>query len=107
MLVSFERTDIKQFSNILFYYNRLSISTNDSSKSMGRFGIELFLADNTWSTRCNIPKNDRHSDTSTDWTKLSLFLSVQNYGFKLIYNQIDTPHGDICFSNITIPHPVF
>ena len=33
---------------------------------MGRFGIHLLLEDNTWSTRYNIPKNDRYSDTSTD-----------------------------------------
>ena len=55
---SFERTDIIQITNIRFYYNRLSILANDSLKSKGRFRIQLFLADNTWSTRYNIPKND-------------------------------------------------
>ena len=31
---------------------------------MGRFGIgiQLLLKDDTWSTRYNIPKNDRHGD---------------------------------------------
>ena len=36
---SFERTDIIQITNISFYYNRFSILTNDSKKSMGRFRI--------------------------------------------------------------------
>ena len=39
VFVSFERTDIIQSSNITFYYNRFSVSTNDSLKSMGRFRI--------------------------------------------------------------------
>ena len=51
VFVSFERTHIIQISNISFYYNRYSILTNDSLKSMGRFRIELLLEDNTWSTR--------------------------------------------------------
>ena len=65
VFVSFERTDIIQISNITFYYNRFSVLTNDSLKSMGRFRIELILEDNTWSTRYNIPKNDQYSDIST------------------------------------------
>ena len=51
VFVSFERTDIVQISNISFYYNRFSISTDDSLKAMGRFRIQLLLEDNTWSTR--------------------------------------------------------
>ena len=39
VFVSFERTDIIQITNITFYYNRFSILTNDSLKSMGRFSI--------------------------------------------------------------------
>ena len=35
VFVSFERTDIIQISNIIIYYNRFSILTNDSLKSMG------------------------------------------------------------------------
>ena len=105
VFVSFERTYIIQISNITFYYNRFSILTNDSLKSMGRFRIQLLLED-TWSTRYNIPKNDRYSDSSNDWTKLSLNFTVQNYGIKLIYDQIDTAHADMCFSNITISHSV-
>ena len=66
VFVSFERTDIIQISNIIFYYNRFSISTNDSNKSMGRFRNHFLLEDNTWNTRYNIPKNDRYSDSSTN-----------------------------------------
>ena len=64
---SFERTAIIQITNITFYYHRFSILYNDSLKSMGRFRIPLLIEDNTWSTRYNIPKNDRFSNTSTEW----------------------------------------
>ena len=60
---------------------------------MGRFRIQLLLEDNTWSTRYNISKNDQYSDTSTEWTLVSLNFTEQNYGNKLIYDQIDTPHS--------------
>ena len=69
VFASFERTNNIQISIITFYYTRFSISTNDSLKSMDRFRIQLLLEDNTWSTRYNIPKNDRYSETSTQWTK--------------------------------------
>ena len=104
---SFERTDIIQITNITFYYNRFSILYNDSLKSMGRFRIPLLLEDNTWSTRYKIPKNDRFSNTSTEWTLVSLNFTVENYGNKLIYDEIDTAHADMCFSNITITHSVY
>ena len=107
VFVRWERTDIIQITNITFYYNRFSILTNDLSKSMGRFRIQLLLEDNTWSTRYNIPKNDRYSDNSTDWTLVNLNFNVENYGIKLIYDQIDTAHADMCFSNITITHSIF
>ena len=73
---------------------------------MGPFRIQLLLEDITWSTRYIIPKNDRYSDSSTDWTKLGLNFTVDNYGIKLIYDEIDGPHADMCFSNITITHSV-
>ena len=108
VFVSWERTDIIQIGNITFYYNRSSILTNDSLKAMGRFRIHLLLEDNTWSTRYNIPKkNDRYSDNSTDWTLVSLNFTEENFGIKLIYDQIDTPHCDMCFGNITITHSVY
>ena len=58
------------------------------------------------STRYNIPKNDRYSDLSTQWTKLSLNFTIENSVIRLIYDEIDTPHADMCFSNITITHSV-
>ena len=86
VFVSFERTDIIQISNITFHYNRFSILTNFSLKSMVRFRIQLLLEDNNWSTRYNIPQNDRSSDTSTDWTKLSLNFTEEKYSTKLVYD---------------------
>ena len=59
VFVSFERTDIIQFSNITFYYNRYSFLTIEAKKSMGRFGIQFLLEDNTWSAQYNLHKNDR------------------------------------------------
>ena len=107
VFVSWERTDIIQSTNITFYYNRFSILTNEDKKSMGRLKIDLLLEDNTWSTRYHIPKNDRYSDSSTHWTLVSLNFTVENYGIRLVYDQIDTPHADMCFSNISITHSVY
>ena len=107
IFVSWERTDIIQITNITFYYNRFSILTNNSLKSMGRFKIELLLEDNTWETQYTIPKNTQYSDTSTDWSLLNLDFTKENYGIKLIYDQIDSAHADMCFPNITITHSVY
>ena len=107
VFVSFERTDIIQICNITFYYNRFSILSNDNLKSRGRFRIQLLLEDNTWSTKYTISKNTNYSDSSTEWSLLNLDFTEENYGIKLIYDQIDTPHADMCFSNITITHSVF
>ena len=71
---------------------------------MGGFGFQLVLEDNTSSTRFIIPKNDRYSDLSTDWTLVNLNFTVESYGIKLIYDQVDKPHADMCFSNIIITH---
>ena len=94
-------------TNITFYYNRFSILTNYSSKAMGRFRNDLLLKDNTWSTRYDIPKNDRYSGSSTDWTLVSLNYTVEIYGIKLVYGEIDTAQADMCFSNIIIKHSVY
>ena len=51
VFVSFERTDKIQISNITFYYNRFSVLTSNSIKSMSHFRILLPLADDSWSTR--------------------------------------------------------
>ena len=107
VFVSWERTDIIQISNITFYYNRLSILTNDNLKNMGRFRIQLLLDDNTWSTQYTIDKNTQYSDSESDWELLNLDFTVENYGIKLILDQIDTAHSDMCFSNITITHSVY
>ena len=56
--------------------------------------------------RYNIPKIDRYSDSSTDWTLLYLNINVEKYGIELLYDQIDTNLADMCFSNITITHSV-
>ena len=66
VFVTWERSDINQITNITLYYIRFSVLTNVSVESVGRFRIQLLLEDNTWSTPNNIPKNDRHSDNSTD-----------------------------------------
>ena len=106
VFVSFERTDFIQITNLTFYCNRFSILTNDSLKSMGRFRIHFLLADNTCFTRYNLPKSDRYSDSSTQSTKLSSNFTVENYVFKLIYNELGSAHADIRFSNI-LTHSVY
>ena len=57
VFVSWERTDIKQITNMRLYYKRFSFLNNNSLKSMGRFRIQLFLEDNSWSTEYTIAKN--------------------------------------------------
>ena len=74
---------------------------------MGRFRIQLLLEDITWSTQYTIAKNTQYNNTSTDWTLLNLDFTVENYGIKLIYDQIDKPHADMCFSNIAITLSVY
>ena len=100
-----ERTDIIQISNITIYYNRFS--GEGDHKRMGRFRIQLLLEDNAWSTMYIIPKNDRYSDTSSDWTLINVNFTIENYGVRLIYDEINTAICDICFSNITITHSVY
>ena len=102
VFVSFERVDIIQITNITFYYNRFSILTDDKLKNMGRFTIQLLLGDNTWSTQYTIATNTYYSDNSTDWTLLNLDFNIENYGIKLILDQIETAHSDMRFSKIAI-----
>ena len=68
---------------------------------MSRLKIHLLLEDITWSARYNIPKNGRYKDSSTQWRKLSLNFTVEVYGTKIIFDEMDTPHGDMCFSKLT------
>ena len=100
---SWERTDIIQIPNITFYYNRFLIE-DINFRAMGRFRIEILTKDNVWLTKFIIAKNDQFSDASTDWIILNLNINDENYGVKFIYDQIDSAHADMCFSNITITH---
>ena len=58
-MVYFSATDLIQISNVTFYYNRFSILTDDSLKTLGRFRIQILLEDDTWSTQYTIDKNDQ------------------------------------------------
>ena len=107
VFVSWERTDKIQNSNITFYFNSFSILTNDNLKNMGRFRIQFLLEENTRSTRYNIHQKDRYNDSSTDWTCVKKILTVENYGRKLLNDQIDTPHANMCVSKITITQSVY
>ena len=101
---SFERTDIIQTSQVSFYSNRFSAGT---SKSMGRFRIQLLLSNKTCSTCYNSLKNDLCSNSSFQWTLVSSNFAVESYGIKMIFDEIDSPVADICCSNITIIHSVY
>ena len=74
---------------------------------MGRFGIQLLLDDNAWSTQNAIAKNNQYSDNPSDWTLLNLDFTVKISGIELILVQIDTAHSDMFFSTITITHSVY
>ena len=100
------RTDIIQISNIPFYYNRYS-SSDESLRAMGRFTIDILLDDNTWETKYIIQENTQYSNTSTEWTLLSMDFTKENYGIRLVYDRIKTAHCDMCFSDITTIHSVY
>ena len=106
VFVSFKRRDNVRISKITFCYNRFSILTNDSLKSMGRFRFQLLLKDNTWRTRYNITNSARYSNSPTDWTILSQNFTEGNFGIILFYDEIDSAHADICFSNITLTNSI-
>ena len=73
---------------------------------MGQFRIQLLIEDNTSNTQYTIAKNSQYSTTSNEWKLISLDFTIEIYGVKLIYDQIATPHADMCFPNITITHSV-
>ena len=73
---------------------------------MGLFRFQFLLEDKTWSTQYTFAQNTQYSDNSTDWTILKLDFTVEKYGIKLIFDQLDKPHANMCFSNITITHSV-
>ena len=74
---------------------------------MGRFRIQLLLDNNTWSIQYTTEKNTQYSNSESEWKFLNLDFTVENYGIKLILDQIETAHSDMCFSNITITHSVY
>ena len=79
VMVSWERTDTIHISNIKFYY--IIFSTSDSNlRVMGRFGIQLLLEDNSWSTVYNIKKS-QYSNGSTVWHLFDL--DIRYYTRKL------------------------
>ena len=99
---SWERVDIIQISNLIFYYNRFSIQ--GVFRAMGRFQIQILSKDNVWLTKFIIAKNTQFGNSATDWIILNLSKTDENYGVKFIYDQIDSAHADMCFSNIIISH---
>ena len=107
VFVSFERTDNVQVPNITSYYNRFSSLTDNFLKTVGRFRIQLLVEDNLRSTQYTIPENSQYNNTSSDWSLLNLDFTIETNGIKLIPDQIDTGHSDICFSYITMTHSVY
>ena len=73
---------------------------------MGRFRIQI-LKNNSWETIYTIEKNTELSELSTDWILLNFDITDDNYGIKLIYDEIESAHADMCFSNIMITHSIF
>ena len=100
------RTDIIQITNISFYYNRFSISDEDL-RAMPRFRIQILLENDNWDNKYTIEKNIQFSNTSTEWTHLSLDFTEENYGIRLLFDRIDTAHADMCLSNISITHTLY
>ena len=103
--VSWEIKDIIHISNKNFCYNRFS-TYDPNLRGMGRFRILLLLGDSTWSTIYNIDKNTQYSIGSTVWHLFDLDITQENYGVKLIYDQIPRPQADMCFSKIIKTHSV-
>ena len=54
-----------------------------------------------------LKKNRKNSDTPTEWVLLNLDFTYENYGVKFVFDQIETAHSDMGFSNIIITHSVY
>ena len=100
------RTDIIQITNISFYYNRFSIS-GESLRAIPRFRIQILLETGNWENKYTIEKNSQFSNSSTEWTHLSLDFTQKNYGIQLIFDRISSAHADMSLSNISITHTLF
>ena len=105
-MVSWERTDNIQISNIKFHYIRFSTS-DQNLRCLGRFRIQLLLEDNTWSTIYNRNKKSQYSNGSTVWHLFIVAITQGNYGVKFFYDQIPRAHADMFLSNIIITHSVY
>ena len=46
-----------------------------------------------------MPKTD-YSNSSIDWTLVNKNFNVENYGIKLVYNEIDTTLADMSFNDL-------
>ena len=102
---SSERTDIIHISKITFYYNGFSTS-NEYLRRMGRFRIQI-LKNGAWEKIYTIEKNTDFTTLSTDYILLNLDITQDNYGIKLFYDQKESAHADMCFSNIMITHSIY
>ena len=100
------RTDIIQITDISFYYNRFSIS-DENLRAMPRFRIQILLENGNWENKYTIEKNSQFSNSSTEWTHLSLDFTQENYGIQLIFDRISSAHADMSLSNISITHTLF
>ena len=54
-----------------------------------------------------MPNIDQYSDSSTQWILICLSFTVEKFGIKIIYDQIDTPHAEMCFRETLITHFVY
>ena len=72
----------------------------------GRFRVHQLVSDSTWSARCNNPKTYCYSNSSTQWTLVSLIFTAESYR-ESVFDEIDKALSDMCFSNNTIPHFVY
>ena len=100
------RTDITQITNISFYYNRFSIS-DENLRAMPRFRIQILLENGNWENKFTIEKRSQFSNSSTEWTHLSLDFTQENNGIRLIFDRISSAHADMSLSNISITHTLF
>ena len=102
---SWERTYLIHISNNTFYSNRFT-TQSINHRRMGRFRIQI-LKNIAWETIYTIEKKTELTELSTDWDLLNLDITDDNYGIKLYYDEIESAHADMCFSNIMITHSIF
>ena len=89
VLASSERTVVIQISKFLFYNFRYSNPTC-SLRSMGRFVVQLLLANGQWQLINIIDRNTNYSTTPTELT----FLNID--GTKLVHDELNTTLVYMC-----------